>query len=262
MILIKNQKEIEVIRQGGKILSKILKEIIKEVKPGITTGHLEEMACLLIKQAGGRPSFKNYKSKKEERPFPTALCTSVNNEVVHAPSLPSRTLKNSDIIGIDLGIEYPYNNKKSGYYTDMAVTVPVGQVSKEAEKLINTAKNSLILAINQIRPGNKLNQIGKVIQKFVEENGFSVVRQLVGHGVGLAVHEEPQIPNYDFANSEKIILKSGMILAIEPMINLGGWRVVTGTDKFTILTADGSLSAHFEETVLVTEQGHEILTLF
>ncbi|MFH1583060.1 MAG: type I methionyl aminopeptidase [Candidatus Falkowbacteria bacterium] len=279
MITIKKDNEIELLRQGGKILAQILKQLIVEVKPGATTGHLEQMADFLIKKIGGRPSFEGYKSEKDDKSYPTALCTCINNEVVHAPSLPSRELKSGDIINIDVGMEFPAYAEaptdakdladksagkpaKKGYYTDMAVTVAVGKVSHEAQKLIKVAKRALALGIEQVRPGNSLNNIGKAIEQYVKDNNFSVVRDLVGHGVGYNLHEDPQIPNYDLDNSKKIILKPGMVLAIEPMVNAGDWRVKDGADGMTILTADGSLSAQFEHTVLVTESGYEILTKF
>jgi len=263
MITIKKKNEIKIMRQGGKILAGILEKLIAEVKPGITTGHLEEMVCSLIKEAGGRPSFKGYKSRHDTKPFPTILCTSINNEIVHAPSLPSRELKIGDIIGIDLGMEYPYgNNNNNGYYTDMSKTVAVGRISGEAQKLIKTTRESLALAIKQVKPGNTLNDIGRAIQQFVEPKGFSVVRELVGHGVGYDVHEEPQVPNFEIKNGSmrNITLKPGMVIAIEPMVNMGGWKVKVGKDGLTILTADNSLSAHFEHTVAVTGNGHQILT--
>jgi methionyl aminopeptidase len=269
MITIKNANEIELIRQGGKILGQIMKKLLTEVKPGVTTGHLEQMADFLIKKAGGRPSFKGYKSEKDDKPFPTVLCICINDEVVHAPSLPSRELKSGDIANIDLGMEYPYYAKteevkprQRGYYTDMAATVAVGKVSREAQKLIKVTRQALVLAIEQVRPGNSLNNIGKAVEQYVVANGFSVVRDLVGHGVGYDLHEDPQIPNYELSYNKKIILKPGMVLAIEPMVNAGDFKVKEGADGMTILTVDGSISAQFEHTILVTEQGHEILTNF
>lgn len=256
MITIKNNKEIQLLRQGGRILGQIMKQLVKEVKPGATTGQLEQMADFLIKQAGGRPAFKGFRAEKDDRPFPTALCVCLNDEVVHAPSLPSRQLKSGDIVGIDIGMEY------QGFYTDMAATAAVGKVSRQAQKLIKTVKQALALGIEQVRPGNSLNNIGKAIEQCAAANGFSVVRDLVGHGVGYDLHEDPQIPNYDLAYNKKIILKPGMVLAIEPMVNAGDWRVKDGPDGLTILTADGSLSAQFEHTIVVTGQGHEILTKF
>lgn len=262
MIIIKTAKEVEVMRRGGKILAGILSEIAKMAGPGVTTGDLEEAACRLIKKSGGRPSFKGYKSMLETKAFPTALCTSINEEVVHAPALPARPLQNGDIVGIDVGMEYPYGRDLRGYYTDMAVTVAIGRVSRIAKELTNVTRKSLILAIKRIKPGNTLNDIGLAVEQCAKTAGFSVVRDLVGHGVGTAVHEDPQIPNYPTYDRsfENIVFKPGMVLAIEPMINAGAHRIKGLSDGFTIVTADGSLSAHFEHTVAVTEKGCQILT--
>ncbi len=260
MIIIKTKEEVEKIRQSGKMLADILKQVSREVKPGVTTGYLEEKACSLIKEAGARPAFKGYKSDNEAIAFPTALCTSINNEIVHAPALPARELRTGDIIGIDVGIEYPSNSGSGGYYTDMAITLPVGKISQQAQKLIRTTKESLDLAIQQVKPNNSLYDIGKAIQEFVENKGFSVVRDLVGHGVGQAIHEDPQIPNYKTEAAKKITLKPGMVIAIEPMVNIGNWQIKISDDNLSILTFDGSLSAHFEHTIAVTEDGCEVLT--
>jgi len=267
MITIKNKKEIEMMRQGGKLLAQIMQKLISEIKPGVSTGHLEKMACDLISQVGGRPSFKNYQSKYDSVSYPTALCASINNEVVHSPALPTRELKQGDIIGLDIGMEYPFyvNNTddksaKRGYYTDMARTVPIGKISLEAQKLIDVTREALRLGVEQIRPGNTLNSIGRIIENYVRKHKFTVVRELVGHGVGHDVHEDPQVHNYNVPENNKIILKQGVVLAIEPMVNAGGWRIKSGKDGFSFLTADNSLSAHFEQSVLITENGYEILT--
>src|SRR5680860_1627096 len=183
MITIKKDNEIELLRRGGKILGQTLKQLIAEVKPGVTTGHLEQMANFLIKKAGGRPSFKGFKQSKNDKPYPTALCACINDEVVHAPALPSRELKSGDIIDIDVGMEFPAYAEasagkplaKRGYYTDMAATVAVGKVSREAQKLIRVTKQALALGIEQIRPGNSLNNIGRAIEQYVKANDFSVV---------------------------------------------------------------------------------------
>ena len=245
------------MRQGGKRLAMILQRLGREVKPGATTSYLERLACELIERAGGKPSFKGYQSKHDNKPYPTALCVSINDEVVHAPSLPSRILRSGDIVGIDVGMLYP---AKEGYYTDMAATFAVGEVSREAKKLMEVTKKSLKLAIKTIRPESTLNDIGRAIEDYILDNGFSVVRDLVGHGVGTAVHEEPNVPNFSFDERADIRLKPGMVLAIEPMVNAGGYQVFTAADNLTIKTQDGSLSAHFEHTVAVTKRGHRILT--
>ncbi len=251
------------MRQGGRILAGIIGRLAKEAKPGIETEYLEKMACELISKAGGRPSFKGYKSAPDSKVFPTALCISINNEIVHGPALPSRELKSGDIVGLDIGMEYPFGKNVHGYYTDMAVTIPVGKISKQASKLINTTKKSLELAIKQVKPGNTLSNVGGAIQDCAESKGFSVVRELVGHGVGIAVHEDPQVPNHRITDDsfENVVLKPGMAIAIEPMVNVGGWKVKTGKDGLTILTADGKLSAHFEHTVAITDYGCEVITI-
>ncbi len=273
MIIIKNDREIELIARGGKILANILDELEKAIKPGTSTLYLENLAVRLIKEAGGRPSFLGYRSSVNERPFPTALCTSINDEVVHAPAIPPRILKEGDIIGIDIGMEYPLrqykkpdwplnpHSKEGGYFTDMARTVAVGKISNDLKKLIQVTKKSLDLAIKIIRPNISLREIGRVIQGYVEKNGFAVVRDLVGHGVGVKVHEDPQIPNYFIPDkSYDIKLKPGMVIAVEPMVNMGDWRVKFEADRFAIKTIDGKPSAHFEHTIAVTKDGCLVLT--
>lgn len=264
MITYKTKEEIKIIREGGKILAQILSKIISKVKPGVATGYLEDMACRLILEAGGRPAFKGLKSKYDRVAYPTALCTSINEEVVHAPAYPSRQLFEGDIIGIDVGMEYPYSGKRKekGLYTDMAITAGVGKINEEAKKLISVTKESLRRGLTQIKPGKSLDDLGRTIQSYVENEGFSVVRDLVGHGVGYEVHEDPQVPNYlpRQKDREVVLFKPGMVLAIEPMVNVGTYKVLSRPDGFTIVTADGNLSAHFEHTIAVTEKGIEILT--
>lgn len=273
MITIKSKEEIQILREGGRILSSILKEVSAMVKPGVTTMDLEKKACELIKKAGGRPAFKGYKQSKKGKGFPTALCTSINDEIVHAPARPARALQKGDIVGIDVGMEYPIqnkidkdkvynsNSKLGGFYTDMAVTVPVGDVGNgEVVRLMNVTKESLKLAIKQVVPGNTINDIGKAVQKYAEGEGFSVVRDLVGHGVGYEVHEDPQIPNYEISCLDDIVLKPGMVLAIEPMLNMGSYEIETASDGMTLKTLDESLSAHFEHTVAITKDGCIVIT--
>lgn len=261
MVTIKTPKEIEIMHQGGKKLGVILRAIGKEVKPGTHTFNLEEMACELIAKAGGRPAFKGYRTDRREKPYPTALCISINDEVVHAPAIPNRVLIEGDIVGIDIGMQYPFGDKLlTGYYTDMAATFAVGKVSAEAKKLMEVTRKSLELAIKTVKAGGFLSDIGKAIEPYVKKNGFSVVRDLVGHGVGYAVHEDPNVPNFVFDRRDDLVLKEGMTLAIEPMVNAGKWHVITDPDGMAIRTADGSLSAHFEHTVAVTKNGCIILT--
>lgn len=267
MITIKTEAEIAVLREGGKILADIMHKIIQETKPGATTGDLEYLAVKYMEEAGGRPSFKNYKYGGGGGAFPTALCTSINDEVVHAPSLPSRELSSGDILGLDIGMEYPFSTSSSklgtkGLYTDMAMTIGVGKINMSAKKLLQTAKKCLQLAISQVKPGRTLYDLAGAIQAHAEKNGFSVVKELVGHGVGYSAHEEPQIPNFvskEFA-FPKVVLRPGMVLAIEPMINVGGWKIIGDENGHTIRTQDGSLSAQFEHTVAVTKNGCIVLT--
>lgn len=259
MVTIKTKEEIAIMREGGRILAGILAELGRMVAPGVSTEDLEREANRLILAAGGRPAFKGYKAGGNAQPFPTALCTSINSEVVHGPALPGRILNEGDVIGIDIGMQYP---AKGGMFTDMAYTFPVGVIEKRAQDLLDATKKSLELAIAQVRAGAEMREIGIAVQRYVESRGYSVVRDLVGHGVGRQVHEAPQVPNFEFSKKspDNIILKSGMTIAIEPMINIGGYRVKNGRDGFTIETVDGSMSAHFEHTVAVTDNGCVIIT--
>jgi methionyl aminopeptidase len=218
-----------------------------KVKAGVSTQALNDYAEELIARAGGAPAFKNYKG------YPATLCTSVNSQIVHGIPSEKVILENGDIIGLDLGLVY------QGMVTDMARTFAVGKISKEAKKLIQVTRECLTRAIKEIAPGKHLGDLSFAVQSHAEKNGFSVVRELVGHGVGREVHEDPPIPNYGEKGTD-LILKPGMTLAIEPMINLGQWPARFLKDGWTVETRDGSLSAHFEHTVAVTEDGYEILT--
>ena len=275
MVYIKNPEEIRIIREGGLILSRILQEMMAEVKPGVSTLVLENILVKRITEAGGRPAFKDY-DMGDDIFFPSALCASINDEVVHGTAIPGRLLKSGDIIDLDIGMEWPVDsrireqvkapiNKFSdggGFYTDMCATVAVGKISQEAKKLLKVTRECLDAGIAQAKPGNTLNDIGKTIQIIAETHGYGVVRDLVGHGVGYQAHEDPNVFNYAIPqkSSENITLEVGMVIAIEPMINLGTWKVKTAKNNFTVLTADNSLSAHFEHTVAITESGPEILT--
>lgn len=274
MIYLKTKEEIAIIREGGKILAKILKRLSEEVHPGVETAYLENLALEMMKEAGARPAFKNY-DMGGGLVFPSALCTSINSEVVHGVAIPSRVLKNGDIIDIDIGMEYPFNNSKpgeitnanslgGGFYTDMSKTIAVGKISREAAKLIKVTKLCLEAGISQAKPGKTLNDIGRAVQRLAKIEHYGVVRDYVGHGVGYYAHEDPNVPNYELPGNDgegDIVLKPGMVLAIEPMINLGTWKVKIAKNGYTVLTADNSLSAHFEHTVAITETGCEILTL-
>ena len=275
MVYKKNSEEIAIIRAGGRILSRILAEMVKEVRPGVSTLALEHILVKRISEAGGRPSFKDY-DMGDNLFFPSALCASINSEVVHGTAIPGRLLKSGDIIDLDIGMEWPVDlkvraeigapiNKFSsagGYYTDMCTTVAVGKISQAAKKLLKVTRECLEAGISQAKPGNTLNDIGKSIQFIAETNGYGVVRDLVGHGVGYLAHEDPNVFNYAIPQKspENLVLEVGMVIAIEPMINLGTWKVKVASNKYTILSADDSLSAHFEHTVAIMENGPEILT--
>jgi methionyl aminopeptidase len=192
--------------------------------------------------------------------FPTALCVSINDEVVHGAAWPNRTLQPGDIVDLDIGMKWP---KEDGLYTDMCATVGAGKISQEAKQLLRVAQKSLAVALKQVKAGQTLNDIGAAIENFIAPYNYGIVRDLVGHGVGYSAHEEPNVFNYAIGESspENLVLKSGMVIAIEPMINLGDWRVKIAPNGYTVLTADGSLSAHFEHSVAVTDKGCKILTI-
>ena len=249
--LIKTPEEIKILAQGGKILHDVLQKVAAAVVPGISTAKLNELAEEEIKKAGGIPSFKGYGPKSNA--FPAALCTSINDVVVHGIPSFKAILKTGDIIGLDLGIQY------QGLFTDSAVTVGVGNISPIAQRLIEVTKQSLIEAIKQAKAGNRIGQISYATQQTAEQAGFSVVRDLVGHGVGYAVHEDPAVPCFG-KKSEGIILKAGMVLAIEPMVCAGQHYLEFDDAGWDIRTHDHKLSAHFEHTIAVTEHQPLILT--
>lgn len=247
MIPIKTEKEIKVMKEGGKILAGIMKELAEMVKPGINTEELNRAAKALILKFKGKPSFLGYDN------FPAAICTSLNDEVVHAiPSL-KRVLKEGDVLSLDIGMEY------KGFHTDMAATYPVGRVSSEVQKLLEVTKRSLELAIGKAKPGNTFGDIGNAIQEYVESQGFGVIRDLCSHGIGRELHEEPQILNYGRKGTGPRILE-GMTFCLEPMVSMGSWKIRKSEDGQAYVTADGSLSCHFEHTLAVTKEGNEVLT--
>ena len=247
MITLKSAADVESMRASGRIVSQILDELASMVEPGVTTADLDALAERRTREAGAIPAFKGYHG------FPGTLCVSVNEEVVHGIPSAKRRLKQGDIIGCDFGVIL------NGWYGDSARTFGVGKVSASAAKLMEVTEKSLLLGIQQCRVGNRLFDIGNAIQNFVESHGFSVVREFVGHGIGKALHEDPQVPNYG-PKGKGIPLKAGMVLAIEPMINLGNSEVKVLKDGWTAVTVDHSLSAHFEHTVAITEDGPVILT--
>lgn len=252
MTILKDKKEIDILREGGRILASVLCQVADGARIGVLTIELDALAEKLIKQSGGTPSFKNYKTTEDEIPFPFALCVSINDEVVHG--IPGeRSLQSGDIVGLDLGLEF------KGFYTDMAITVPMGKVSDEAKKIIDIAEESLNGGINAAKGGAHIGDIGFAVQSCAEKKGFSVVRKLVGHGLGHRPHESPEIPNFGEKRTG-MTLKEGMVLAIEPMITAGGPDVFLGDDMWTWKTKDRSLSAHFENTIIITKFGAEIIT--
>ncbi|RJR32016.1 type I methionyl aminopeptidase [Candidatus Parcubacteria bacterium] len=254
MIRIKTKKEIEILKEGGKILAEVLYEVMNHAAPGIFSSELEELANKRIKSFGAEPSFKNYQGSKDDIPFPSSLCCSINEAVVHGPCFPGQELKTGDVVGFDLGIKF------KDLYTDMARTIGIGKIEKRARKLIDTTKICLELAQKQVKAGNSISDISAAVQNFAEKKGFGIVKNLVGHGVGYAVHEEPRIPNYVDLTQPKIELKEGIVLAIEPMLTMGKADLTVGKDGWTQITRDKSLTAHFENTVVVTATGFEVIT--
>jgi methionyl aminopeptidase len=245
--------EVAKLRAGGKILSDILGELVGMVRPGALSSDLDAHAERRMRAAGGEPSFKGYRPGPVP-PFPGTVCISLNHEVVHGLPIPAKTFKEGDLVKLDIGLRY------QGLCTDMAVSVPVGKPSPHVQRLIKTTKAALLAGVDVIKPGVMIRKIGQTVQPIVEREGFSVVRDLVGHGVGHEVHEGPSIPNYDDPDPPKVAIKKGMVLAIEPMVNSGSWQVDWADDQWTVFAVDKKLSAHFEVTVAVTEDGYEILT--
>lgn len=247
MIVLKSLLEIKAMREGGRILAKIIRQLEKAVKPGITTKSLDDIAEKLVEKFGVKSAFKGYNG------FPSCLCVSLNHEVVHGIPKEDRLIQGSDIVKLDMGIRY------NGYFSDMAITVVVGEIPKKAQDLIQVTHDALYKGIEKAQVGNNLGEISHAIQKHVEAAGFSVVRDLVGHGIGLKLHEEPKVPNYGSPKLEPR-LQEGMTLAIEPMVNIGRPEIDFKEDGWTTTTQDGKLSAHFEHTVAITKTGPKILT--
>ncbi len=247
MIVLKTKSEIEKMRAAGQVVAAALVEVAASIVPGkTTTFDLDLLAGDIIAKHGAIPSFKGYNG------YPAVLCAAVNEQVVHGIPGP-RVLNEGDIVGIDLGAIL------DGYHGDSAITIPVGKVSPQVTDLLKVTRESLFVGIREAKIGNRLGDIGHAIQQFVEKQGYSVVRDLVGHGIGRNMHEDPQVPNYGRAGKGPR-LEEGMTLAIEPMVNIGGYQVESLSDGWTIVTRDGTLSAHFEHTVAITKDGPQILT--
>jgi len=251
MIELKTEAEIERMRRPARITAEILAALREKARPGVTTADLDREAERLIAKAGARSAFKNYRVGNVV--FPAVLCASVNDEIVHGIPSDTRTLAEGDILGLDFGVEV------NGYFADSAVTVAIGKVDEESAKLIAATEQSMVRGIEEARVGARLGDIGSAVQEEAEEAGFAVVRDFVGHGIGRALHEDPQVPNFGKRGRGRTIA-AGMVLAIEPMVNAGSAAVKLDDDGWTARTADGRRSAHFEHTVAVTKRGPEILT--
>lgn len=252
-ISIKTDQEIAIMRESGKILNAALQKVARKAMAGVTTEELDQIAKKTIEELGGEPAFLGYKG------YPKTLCASINNEVVHGIPRSDRVLKEGDIVGLDLGV------RLKGFYTDKAVTVGVGKISKEAQRLLDVTRGALDIGIEELRDWDEksISHISRAVQTYLEKNKFSVVRDLVGHGIGRELHEDPQVPNFE--NPKKfpeIALQKGMVIAIEPMViaHPTHWKVKFLDDGWTVQSADGSLAAHFEDTLAITANGYEILT--
>lgn len=254
MIVRKSPAELEKMQRAGLLVWKILQELKGLVRPGVTTLDLETVAERMMSDAGVKPAFKGYAGPAGAPKFPFVLCTSVNDEVVHGMPSQKRVLKEGDIVSIDTGVQM------DGYFGDSALTVAVGEVSEQVRKLMEVTSSSLELAIEQMRLGNRLFDVCGAVERHVTSNGFTIVREYVGHGIGTSLHEDPQVPNYVDRRSENPRLKEGMVLAIEPMVNAGRPETKVLSDRWTAVTKDGSYAAHFEHVVAVTENGPWVLT--
>ena len=254
MIVRKTAEELQKMRRSGLLVYEILQKIGEMAVEGVSTFDLEVAAEKMMQDAGAKPAFKGYYTPSAGSKYPFVLCTSVNEQIVHGMPSSKRKLKKGDIVSIDTGVQL------NGYFGDSAITVPVGEISESAKKLLKVTEESLEMAIDKARSGNRLFEICGTVEQHVVENGFSVVREMVGHGIGTKLHEEPQVPNYVDRRNENPRLKEGMVLAIEPMVNAGAPDMRVLQDKWTAVTKDGSFSAHFEHCVAVTENGPWVLT--
>lgn len=251
MIVLKSRDEIEIMRRANLIVAEVLAALAEVTRPGTCTGELDRVAEGITLKRGAQPAFKGY--AVGDRVFPSSVCVSINEEVVHGIPSNSRVLQEGDIVGLDFGVNY------QGYYGDAAVTLPVGVVDAESERLMRVTRDALWAGLRQARPGNRLGDISAAVQEIVEQNGFSVVRDFVGHGIGKRLHEEPQVPNFG-VRDRGVRLREGMVLAIEPMVNGGAPEVVVKEDGWTAVTRDGSRSAHFEHSVAITDKGPYVLS--
>ena len=247
MIVLKSPREIELMRRGGHILADVMEHLKAVVRPGITTLEIDEEVEEFITSRGAAPAFKGY------RGFPATVCVSINEEVVHGIPSAQRRLKDGDIVGLDLGCIV------EGYYADCAFTMSLGEIAPAVQRLLDVTRDSLELAIDECQPGRRLSDVSHAVQRHVEAHGLAVVRAFVGHGIGRALHEEPQVPNFGEPGRGPQ-LKPGMVLAIEPMVTMGSWEIRILDDGWTAVTKDGSLAAHFEHTIAIREHGPDVLT--
>ncbi len=254
MIRLKNKREIEILKEGGKNLANLLSRLVEEVRPGVSSKDLDLLSEKIIKEMGDKSSFLGYKPKGSKEAYPSSICVSVNDEVVHGePKINPRVFKEGDIVSIDAGLIH------GGLFTDSAITVPVGKIDASAKQLIRITKESLDVGIKVAKKGARIGDIGFAIEEFVRPYGFGIVRELAGHGVGFAVHEDPFVPNYGRpASGAK--LEEGLVIAIEPMLNEGSEEIYLSSDSYSYKTVDGKRSAHFEHTVVISEGGAEIIT--
>jgi len=253
VIVYKSPADLKKMRRAGRIVAGTIDRVLAAVRPKVSTAELDAVAEAYIREQGAIPSFKGYGAERGRAPFPASICTSINEEIVHG--IPSRrTVAEGDLLKLDFGAIW------EGFHGDSAVTVIVGDPpSAEADKLVRVTEEALEAGISQIKPGGRLSDIGAAVEQVSRGAGFEVVREYVGHGIGRELHEDPQIPNYGRAGRGPV-LKPGLVVAVEPMVNVGGWETRVLPDGWTVVTEDGSLSAHFEHTIAVTEDGHEILT--
>lgn len=259
--IIKSQEAIEAIREGGVLLGEILSKVAKLARSGACTIELDECAETLIREAGGRPSFLHYGGSGRTPKYPATLCVSINDEVVHGVPKCDITLQEGDIVGFDIGMEWPCKKGRDGFYTDTALTVGVGKISAENSALLERTRASLFVGIRAVKPGAYISDVGRAVEMFLKPYSYGIVRDLVGHGVGYSVHEDPKIPNYFDARAAPVVIAPGMVLALEPMVTAGSHKVYTDADGWTIKTRDHSVAAHFEHTVIVTSEGCDIVTL-
>lgn len=267
---IKKPQELALIREGGLLMGEILEKLIPMVKAGVSGLEIDTEAERLIREVGGIPAFKGYRSRRSDPPFPATICFSRNEEVVHGIPTKTNIIQDGDIVTLDIGMQYPMSGPqflgskkgiKTGYFTDTAVTVAVGKIPEKTQTLMDVTRQAMEVGIAAAQPGKTVASIGRAIEDYVRAQGkYGIVEDLTGHGVGHAVHEDPPVPNYYEKNLEDWILQPGVVIAIEPMITLGTHRVDIARDGWTISTADKSLSAHFEHTLIITESGPEVVT--